>query len=74
MTDCNICEIENWQLCLTNAAHEHFIAQTGKKSKTAHKNFYGATGPSVESRNMGPRKTNTHCLQYLKISNYLLRE
>ena len=35
---------------LTNAAHEHFTAQTGKKSKTALKNFMGPGGP----RGRGP--------------------
>ena len=38
-------------MCLINAAHEHFITQTGKKPKTALKNFMGLGGP---------RKTNTH--------------
>ena len=35
-----------------NAAHEYFITQTGKKSKTTLKNFMGPGG-------RGPRKTNT---------------
>ena len=36
--------IENSQLCLINAAHRHFITQTGKKSKIALKNFMGPRG------------------------------
>ena len=45
---------------LTNAAHEHFTTQTGKKSKTALKNFMGpgsrgAEGPKAEGGHMGPR-------------------
>ena len=47
--------IENSQLCLINPAHEHFITQTGKKSKTALKNFMGPRGPGPWSRCMGSK-------------------
>ena len=40
-------------MCLINAAHEHFITQTGKKSKTAL--IYGAEGPRADIRGRGPR-------------------
>ena len=46
--------IENSQLCLINAAHEHYITQTGKKSKTAAKNFMG----------LGSQETNNQGLEY----------
>ena len=39
-------------MCLIDVAHEHFITQTGKKSKPALINFMG---PGAESRYMGPR-------------------
>ena len=39
-------------MCLINAAHEHFVTQTGKKSKTALKRFYVSGGPRAE----GPKK------------------
>ena len=39
-------------MCLINVAHECFITQAGKKSKTSTYKFYGAGG-------WGPRKTNT---------------
>ena len=34
-------------MCLINVAHEHFITQTGKKSKLAFINFIG---PGAEGR------------------------
>ena len=40
---------------LTNAAHEHFTTQTGKKSKTALKNFMGPGSRGAEGGHMGPR-------------------
>ena len=40
-------------MCLINAAYEHFITQTGKKPKTALKNFIEPGGRGAESR--GPR-------------------
>ena len=53
-------------MCLINAAHEHFIAQTGKKSKTALKNLMGSGGrgakdrePTYGAEGREPRKTNT---------------
>ena len=47
--------IENSKLRLTNAAHEHFTTQTGRKSKTALKNFMGPWGRGAEGRHMQPR-------------------
>ena len=47
--------IENQQLCLINAVHEHFLTQTGKKSKIALKNSMGQGG----AEGLEPRKTNT---------------
>ena len=32
-------------MCLINAAQEHFITQTSKKSETPLKNFMGPRGP-----------------------------
>ena len=50
-------------MCLINVAHEHFITQTGKKSKPALINFMGlgAEGrePTYGAECQGPRKTNT---------------
>ena len=44
---------------LINTAHEHFITQTGKKSKTALKNFMGMVGQGAtygaERQHMRPR-------------------
>ena len=37
---------------LTNAAHEHFTTQTGKKSKTALKNFMGPGSRAAEGRGL----------------------
>ena len=53
--------IENSPMCLINVAHEHFITQTGKKSKPALINFMGpeAKGPRANTWSWGPRKTNT---------------
>ena len=44
-------------MCLINLAHEHFITQTGKKSKPAFINIMGsgAERPRVEERHMEPR-------------------
>ena len=36
--------MKNSQLCLINAAYEHFITQTDKKTKTALKTFMGPGG------------------------------
>ena len=44
--------MENSQLCLTNAAHENFIIQTGTKLKPALKN---SNGQRAEGWHMGPR-------------------
>ena len=52
-------------MCLINATHEDFITQTGKKSKTAFKNFMGPG-----DRDWGPRKTNTS--NFLAAVPYLL--
>ena len=46
--------IGNSQLCLSNVAHEHFITQTGKKSKAVLKNFMGPWVRGVEGRHMRP--------------------
>ena len=37
-------------MCLINATHEDFITQTGKKSKTAFKNFMGPGDWGTEGR------------------------
>ena len=49
------------QLCLINTAHEHFITQTVKKSKTTLKNVMGpgGRGPTNGVEGRGPSKTNT---------------
>ena len=39
-------------MCLINVVHEHFITQTGTKSKPALTNFMG---PTAEDRHMGMR-------------------
>ena len=36
-------------MCLINVAHEHFIAQAGKKLKPAFKKFMGQGGRGAES-------------------------
>ena len=41
-------------MCLINAAHEHFITKTGKKSKPALINFMGPEGGGAGGRHMGP--------------------
>ena len=41
-------------MCLINVAHEHFVTQTGKKSKPALINFI-----QPGRRGRRPRKTNT---------------
>ena len=64
---------------LTNAAHEHFTTQTGKKSKAAPKNFMGrgAEGPRAE-KNKYPNfclilTTKFHCfLYFIKSSTNLI--
>ena len=53
-----LCEhlwIENSKLCLTNAAHERFITQTGKKLKTVFENIMGPGDRGAEGRHMRPR-------------------
>ena len=45
-------------MCLITAAHEDFVTQTCKKSKTALKNFMGSggRGPTYGAEGQGPRK------------------
>ena len=47
-------------MCLINAAHEHFVTQTGKKLKTALKNFMGPGGREPrDEKNKYPIKHDT---------------
>ena len=59
-------------MCLPNAAHEHFIRQTSKKSKTALKNLMGSEGREAEVQGLtygaedrGPRKQMHVVWKYL---------
>ena len=60
-------------MCLINFAHEHFITQTGKKSKPALINFMGpgergAEEPRTGIWGRGPRKTNN--LNHFTLKQY----
>ena len=65
-------------MCLINVVHEHFITQTGKKSKPAFIDFKrpGAEeprsrGPAHEAEGLGPRKTNT-CNYRIIVTNLVV--